>query len=165
MEDFEEDLIRGSLNEYGYFLHIAAKGAQSVFEKSQVRGNIVLDFSHKQLLKVVVKDGDEKRKQLPYGSKAARCIVSSLLAAGYHKMWEKPVSLEEFKTYTSEAFKEYCSANNVDEETARKLKKLSISGREVGNSIRRGWFRSLYGVYDNKVRLKSSIGSVVSPKI
>lgn len=166
MVDFKEELIRYSLNEDGYFLHIVAKDLPQLFEKSKAEGIVDLDFSHRNLLKIIVKQNDtEKRKNLPYGSKAARCIISSLLATGYHKLLEKPVKLEDFKAYTSEAFKEYCSTRNLDEEIARKLKNLSVSGREVGNSIRKGWFKMLYDVENDKIKLKCGLRNVTPPNV
>lgn len=165
MKNISEEL-RESLNDDGYHLLLVANDTPPLFKKSATQGTVELDFSHRHLLKVVTRENNtEKRKYLPYGSKAARCIVSSLLAAGQYQLWKEPVKTEDFKTYTSKAFEEYASKKGVDEETARKLKKLSISGREVGNSIRRGWFRSLYDVSDDKIKLKCSLKSVVLPKV
>jgi hypothetical protein len=166
MVDFKEELIRYSLNEDGYFLHIVAKNLPQLFEKSKAKGIVDLDFSHRHLLKVVTREyNTEKRKYLPYGSKAARCIVSSLLASGQHQLWKEPVKTEDFKTYTSKAFEEYASKKGVDEETVRKLRRLSLRESQVGHMIGRGWFKSLYDVYDDKIRPKCVLRNVISPNV
>jgi hypothetical protein len=158
--------LRESLNDDGYHLLLVANDTPPFFKKSETEGTVELDFSHRHLLKVVTREYDtEKRKYLPYGSKAARCVVSSLLASGQHQLWKEPVKTEDFKTYTSKAFEEYASKKGFDEETVRKLKRLSLRESQVGHMIGRGWFRSLYDVYDDRIRLKCSLRSVVSPKI
>nr|MBA4404837.1 hypothetical protein [Nanoarchaeum sp.] len=124
-----------------------------------------LDYNHRHQLKLNIKDNNlEKRIYHHYGSKAARTIVASLFAYGYHELWKKPVKIDKFKEYTSKAFEDYCSMKGIEEGLARKIKRLSLNETEVGHLIDRKWFKNLYEIKDKKIKLKCNL-KVISPKI
>ena len=160
-----EELIRGKLIEDGYLLYLVGKDTADFFKDIETERTIELDYNHRHLLRIVVKDSDfEKRMHYYYGSKAARLVLASLFASAYHELWKNSVKIDKFKEYTSKAFEDYCSMKGIEEGLARKIKRLSLNETEVGHLIDRRWFKNLYEVKDKKIKLKCNL-KVISPKI
>jgi len=163
-----EELIRGSLIEDGYYESVISRDALELLKDVNIEGSTKLDFTRRHLLKSVTRfDDQENISYLQYSSPAARFLVSTLLAFGQHKLWRKPVKVEDFKKYTSRALEEYCSTKEFDEYSARKIKRLSLSETQIQHLINRSgrYFRDMCEMQDNKIKLRCSLRDVILPKV
>jgi hypothetical protein len=167
MESVTEELIRGKLIKEGYSLLVVSRDAAKPFENAKIEGSATLDYTGKYNLKIIARNGDENTACLHYNSTPARCVVASFIAFGQNKLWKKPVRADDFKTYVSNAFDEYCSNKGMEGESAREIKKLSLSESQIGHLLNRDgkWFRMLYDKTDDRIRLKCGLRNVILPKI
>jgi hypothetical protein len=164
MESVTEELIRGKLTDEGYSLLLVSRDAAKLFENAKIEGSANLDYTQKYNLKIIA---EENTACLHYNSRPARCVVASFIAFGQNKLWKKPVRADDFKTYVSNAFDEYCSNKGMKGESAREIKRLSLSESQIGHLLNRDgkWFRMLYDKTDDKVRLKCGLRNVILPEI
>lgn len=165
MENASQEMIRGSLNEYGYLLFLSSRDIARSFEGIPTTGSVKLDYTDRKRLKVVVDDYTENPQHHLYGSAAARGIVSGLFASRQHGLWRKPVDVDDFKVYTSNAFTEYSSLMKLEKDLTERLKSLELTRREVKYLLERKWFTDLYNIDGSRISLRCGLKEVVPPLI
>jgi len=157
-----EELLRHSMNENGYYLLLVSRDAVDFFKTHKAEKDAELDFKDRHHLRLIIRGNYQSASSHYYGSKESRVIVGSLFACSFHNFLES-VKIDDFKTYTTKAFQDYCSLKKLKEDEIEKLQSLSVSGSEIGRTMNRGWFNELYEVKGDKIRLRCCLRDVVIP--